>query len=439
MCAIIGLTAFSSFAQSPEKLSYQAVVRNGSGDLITSGTVKLRFTVKSGSANGTTVYQESQNANPNSLGLVVATIGAGTVASGNFANINWPGTTFYLKVEMDPNGGTSYTDLGTTQLLSVPYALHAKTADALTADPQSLELRWDGATPFIDFSNDLTSDYDARLILGSDDQLILQGATLNIGLPGQTWTDFGISSDSRIGVTNGVGGRVAGIMGSDPYGGTWYSYDYENNVFANSRLVGQKVQLVSNSDNIDFYTQYSDIDGANLKLSIQENGLSNANWLIRNYSNEPGFYASSDNWGYLGRPDTRIFKVHAGTYYGNNTSIQSLSDRSLKTNVQPLSQGMSSLMQLRPVSYDFIPEKLFPTKEAREKMIDKDIYGQMGLIAQEVEEVFPGLIRDVEKEDGTVLKTVGYSGLIPVMVKAMQEQQQEIEALKAAVEKLSKR
>lgn len=416
---LMAISALTAMAQVPEGVNYQAVIRNGSGDLVTSGTVKMRFTINAGSATGTTVYQETENLTPNSYGLVTHAIGTGTTVTGSFQSIDWDAAAMYLKVEADPNGGTNYSNLGTDKLQSVPYALHAKTANSLS-------------NPTWSVSGGNVYRSSGRVGVGNSNP----DAKLTIGTPGQTWTDYGITSDSRIGVTNGASGRIAAIMNSTASGGEWLSYDYENGVFANTTILGKQVKLRSNLDNIDFYTGN---DNLNLKLSIQENGQLSNYWTIRGYFSEPAFLPSSDNSGYLGRPDVRIHHVNANTYYGNNTSIQSLSDRSLKTNVQPLSQGMSSLMQLRPVSYDFIPEKLFPTKEAREKMIDKDIYGQMGLIAQEVEEVFPGLIRDVEKEDGTILKTVGYSGLIPVMVKAMQEQQQEIEALKAEVEKLSKR
>ncbi|MEX1189866.1 MAG: hypothetical protein WED33_11455 [Bacteroidia bacterium] len=129
LTAFTGLTAL---AQAPEGVNYQAVIRNAAGELVTSGTVKMRFTVKSGSASGTTVYQESKDLTPNNFGLVTHTIGTGTVSSGTFANIDWDGASQYLKVEADPNGGTSYADLGTNKFQSVPYALHAKTADALT-------------------------------------------------------------------------------------------------------------------------------------------------------------------------------------------------------------------------------------------------------------------------------------------------------------------
>jgi hypothetical protein len=84
-----------------------------------------------GSASGNVVYQETYNPNPqtNVNGLVSVEIGGGEALSGTFSDIDWASGTYFLKTETDPAGGTNYTISGTSQLLSVPYALHAKTAD----------------------------------------------------------------------------------------------------------------------------------------------------------------------------------------------------------------------------------------------------------------------------------------------------------------------
>lgn len=183
--ALMAVSAFTTMAQAPEAFNYQAVIRNASGDLVMGGVVGMRFTVNSGSATGTTVYQETKNLTPNSYGLVKHVIGTGTVTTGNFENIDWGGASMFLKVEADPNGGTNYANLGTNKFQSVPYALEAKHAStashAASADwvgsLSSLELR-PGPTPFLDFANDNTTDYDMRLILINDDQLMIDGGQL---------------------------------------------------------------------------------------------------------------------------------------------------------------------------------------------------------------------------------------------------------------------
>jgi len=118
-------------AQAPEKMSYQAVIRNSSNSLITSTTVGMQISILQGSSTGTAVYIETQTPTSNTNGLVTIEIGAGTVVSGSFATIDWTNGQYFIKTQTDPTGGTSYTITGTSQLLSVPYALHAKTADSL--------------------------------------------------------------------------------------------------------------------------------------------------------------------------------------------------------------------------------------------------------------------------------------------------------------------
>jgi hypothetical protein len=131
---LICTVGFSSvFAQSPEKLSYQAVIRDASNHLIANSAVGMKTSILQGSATGTPVYVEIYNPNPatNANGLVTVEIGGGIPLSGTFANINWANGPYFIKTETDPSGGTNYTVSGTSQLLSVPYALHAKTAEVV--------------------------------------------------------------------------------------------------------------------------------------------------------------------------------------------------------------------------------------------------------------------------------------------------------------------
>lgn len=120
------------WAQSPEKMSYQAVIRNSSEALVTNTTVGMQISILQGSASGTAVYVETQSPTTNANGLISIKIGDGTVQSGDFTNIEWANGPYFIKTETDPAGGTDYTITGTSQLLSVPYALHAKTAESVT-------------------------------------------------------------------------------------------------------------------------------------------------------------------------------------------------------------------------------------------------------------------------------------------------------------------
>jgi hypothetical protein len=122
------------WAQSPNKISYQAVIRNSSDALVTNTQIGMQISILQGSASGSAVFVETHATTTNANGLISVEVGAGAVVSGNFANIDWTNGPYFIKTETDPTGGTSYTITGTSQLLSVPYALHAKTAENLLVE-----------------------------------------------------------------------------------------------------------------------------------------------------------------------------------------------------------------------------------------------------------------------------------------------------------------
>ena len=119
---------FTVFSQSPDKMSYQAVIRDNGNKLLSNTAVGMRISILQYSATGSTVYVETQKPTTNFNGLAGIEIGSGTVVSGSFATIDWSKGPYFIKTETDPNGGTNYTITGTSQLLSVPYALYAKNA-----------------------------------------------------------------------------------------------------------------------------------------------------------------------------------------------------------------------------------------------------------------------------------------------------------------------
>ena len=130
------LIGTSIFAQAPQKMSYQAVIRNTSGALVTSTSVGMKISILQGSATGTVAYSETQTASTNANGLVSLEIGAGTVVSGTFGGINWANGPYFIKTQTDPTGGTNYTIVGSSQLLSVPYALFSANGTPGPQGPQ---------------------------------------------------------------------------------------------------------------------------------------------------------------------------------------------------------------------------------------------------------------------------------------------------------------
>jgi uncharacterized protein (TIGR02145 family) len=125
--AAVFLTA-TVWAQSPNKMSYQAVIRNSSDALVTNTQIGLEVNIRQGTTSGTVVYTETQTPTTNANGLVSIEIGGGS----GFNTIDWANGPYFIETKTDPAGGTNYTITGTSQLLSVPYALYAKTAETIT-------------------------------------------------------------------------------------------------------------------------------------------------------------------------------------------------------------------------------------------------------------------------------------------------------------------
>ena len=126
------LLAIDLLAQAPQKMSYQAVIRNASNNLVVNQSVGIRISIIQGTIFGASLYVETHTASTNANGLVSIEIGSGNILNGNFNTIDWANGPYFIKTETDPTGGSNYTIVGTNQLLSVPYALHAKTAESIS-------------------------------------------------------------------------------------------------------------------------------------------------------------------------------------------------------------------------------------------------------------------------------------------------------------------
>jgi hypothetical protein len=116
------------FAQTPEGINYQAVIRKTNGALVTNTTIAIRIQIKQNSSTGTVVYAERQSVITSQYGLVNFVIGQGTILSGTFSAINWSTGNYWVSLAVDFVNGTNYLDYGSQRLMSAPYALYAKTA-----------------------------------------------------------------------------------------------------------------------------------------------------------------------------------------------------------------------------------------------------------------------------------------------------------------------
>lgn len=141
--------SFSVYAQSPKKISYQAVARDAQGLPVGGQTINVQFNILKGSPSGGGVYSENHSGTPtNEFGLFNVQIGNGSNASGSLAAVDWSDGPYFLSVGIDMNNGSNFQNVGVTELLSVPYALHAQTVD------QAAFANWDQ-----NVNDDFSGDY----------------------------------------------------------------------------------------------------------------------------------------------------------------------------------------------------------------------------------------------------------------------------------------
>ncbi|MCB2195882.1 MAG: hypothetical protein KQH79_08470 [Bacteroidetes bacterium] len=135
LISLLSLVSVYIYSQAPGYFNYQAVIKNTNRELISNQDVKFKISIIPGSISGTAIYSEIHDVTSNDAGLCNLQIGNGNSPSSDFSLINWAMSTYFLKVELDDNGDGTYTDMGTVQLLSVPYSLHANSASyAATID-----------------------------------------------------------------------------------------------------------------------------------------------------------------------------------------------------------------------------------------------------------------------------------------------------------------
>jgi uncharacterized protein (TIGR02145 family) len=143
-----------AYAQSPEKISYQAIIRNSSNALVISAEVGMRISILRDSASGISVYSETQTPVTTADGVVTLEIGTGTSA-GSLSDIDWTDGIYFIKTETDPAGGTNYSISSTCQLMSVPYAFYADiTGDKFSGKYSDLT----GTPDFTDWDRDSTDN-----------------------------------------------------------------------------------------------------------------------------------------------------------------------------------------------------------------------------------------------------------------------------------------
>ncbi|GAB5417980.1 MAG: hypothetical protein Crog4KO_14330 [Crocinitomicaceae bacterium] len=480
LITLLAIFSFTSlFAQSPQLMTYQAVIRNASDALVSNSPVGVQISILQGSPTGVASYIETHTPTSNINGLVTLEIGNGNVVAGNFAAIDWANGPYYLKTETDPTGGTVYSISATTQLLSVPYALHAETAtnvDDADSDPNNeiQNLSLNGTDLTISGGNTVTLPGGSNTLDEAYDQggaglgrtITADAGAVEIVNSGSNLTGLDVSSSvnnstGMLSTHNGVGVAIRAESTNAANGFSAIQANTNSNTANNAAILGNNTGAGYGVTGQIPATAAGEagVYGSNLRttggygvLGIGFNGIVGQTI----YGNGYGLYGS--NTGASG--------LAIGTYgigfngvYGQTTDVTNgwsgyftqdigvdgsgysiggwftVSDRRLKSNFTPIESPLDRLLLLNGMSYT-----LTTNSKPAEGELTTTARQQYGVIAQEVEEVFPEMVQEKalfnNAGDETVYKTVNYDQLIPVLIESIRELNEKVEKLEAEVKEL---
>lgn len=473
------LASFTVLAQVPQRMSYQAVVRNSANALVVNTTVGMRISILQDVATGPAVYVETHSATTNSNGLVSLEIGGGNVVTGDFYGIDWANNQYFVKTETDPTGGTNYTITGTSQFLSVPYALYA-----LSAGSNNLQEVLDAGNTA---TRTVTSAAPNTMVLNTTG-----GTTSSITYRGISSTITGTAGNPRAiqGWSNGVNSQVNTGIGGYASNSTYLN----NGIYGNSSgttsdnyaVWGIAVNAINGKENrgVMGYGTTPTATGWNYGTTGWAGGSEVANIALGGYA-DAADSQNGDNYGVSARASATsvsgtnygIYSEaangavnYAGFFNGDVTLTGTLvqpSDRKLKKDIHAIASALDKINALEPVSY------LYDEEKNKGLYLPKNL--QYGFIAQDLERVFPNLVSkqvlnlktvgkggketvelDAEgnaiqtmvskesnsqstTEDKEEFKGINYTGLISILTQGIKEQQEQIEVLKAKNEALEKR
>lgn len=458
---IASLIAVGIYAQAPEKFNYQAVVRDKSGNALTNQSIVLRMSIHESSATGTIVYQEIQNVTTNKLGIVNIQIGGVNPENGyDFSKLDWSSKSKYIQIEIDYEGGSNFVDMGSTELLSVPYALYAKQSGSDDTKGGSWNTTGNAGILATDFIG--TTD---------NNDIVFKRSALNAGRIGLVNVSFGLSSNpantgngnTAIGVktlslntignyntavgsfalksnTQGLGNVGIGLSaltlnttGIYNTASGYLALGFNttgnfNTANGGNALYGNNTGISNTA--IGAEALFTNTTGSNNTacgrnaLTTSTTGSSNtaigfeALKLVTTGSNNIGIGNNAQVPNVAGSNQVRIGNasiIYAGIQVGWSVT----SDSRLKSDIKKSDLGLDFIMKLNPVSYT--------------RLTDDSKKTEYGFIAQELEE---SLNNSNAKSTGIITKddngmySVRYNDLIAPITKAIQEQQALIESLK---------
>lgn len=493
----------SLIGQAPYQFNFQAVARNAQGNPVATQEVVFRLSILQGAINGSAVYMETQPAVTNSFGLANLLVGTGTPDVGSLPTVDWEAGPYFLQIEIDLENDGTFAFAGVSPLMSVPYALHAKTTEQPgPPGPQGepgapSEPGMPGAAGM--------SAYEIWLSEGNTGSEADFIASL-VGPPGEG----GNATGNTLGEAYNEGGAGAGrVISADagavevnlPTGGTTgllvnssalesAAIRANNNATgvairaenANASNTFAAIQAVTNSANVDNAAIIGNNDGAGYGVAgqipasatggaaiygsnLRLNGGSGVsgigvNGVVGTAQNAGGFgiYGVNNQPGNTTNLAIGAYGLGFHGVYGQTTNVtagwagyftadlgvegtgislfgwNTVSDERLKSNIRPIEGALERLMQVNGKQYTLrVPQ-------SGQKKLDEEgeptayrTAEQYGVIAQEVEAVFPEMVQTkrvfLANGDETEYKLVNYDELIPVLIEAIKELNAKVEFL----------
>lgn len=474
MCVTLAMLLSSRVqAQAPQKFNYQAVARNASGVVIVNQTIGVEFgIINIDGANTNMVYVEQNTASTNNLGLFTLEVGGGFPTVGTFSAIDWSKNTKLLSVNIDPTGGTNYSITGSSQLLSVPYALYAENTKDVnawnrngnagtnpannfigTVDAQSLAFKVNNKKSGIIDVNNTAFGYSAlaansgisNVAIGSNalehntayDNTAVGAGALYHNTSGYENTAIGslaldYNQTGSKNVANGKWSMIFNTIGGDNVA-VGHSSLYHNTTGSSNVAEGTNALYTLNGGNnsvaLGYYADVSSVALSNAVV-IGGQAVVNSNDKVR-----------------IGNSVVSVIEGQVAYSYPSDARFKfNVNDKAVK--------GLDFITKLRPVNYQFDTKKFdehlmqnMPDsiKAQRAQGLDYETSKQVvhtGFLAQEVEAaakesgyVFDGVHAPQTKEDNY---SVAYSQFVVPLVKAVQEQQAMIDELKKSNQALEK-
>lgn len=486
------LTLKITCAQAPSKINYQSIIRNNTGALVTNTLIGVKISLLQSSSTGTVVFAERHTPTTNINGLANIEIGTGTNLTGSFANIDWANGTYFLKTETDITGGTNYTIVSTTQMLSVPYALYATNSTTAqnawsitgnsivstnylgTNNNMPLKLKVNNS-PFgiLDNANNGNVGIGQNTLISNTTgvNLVSIGSgslALNTTGSGNTATGWNALNSNTIGQNNvaiGIENSRYNISGNS--NSSLGAYALRENIGGGGNVaIGRDALRYNTSGNTNTAIGFFSL---NLNSSGQDNVAIGSNSLVYNTT---GFYNTSigSNSGRsipAGTMNTTCIGYNTGwnstsdnnvnignfsiTSIGGQVNWATYSDNRIKKNIQENVPGLAFITKLKPVTYNLDIKKQYKIAMNGREDSSANYEGkynienikQSGFLAQDVEKAandcnysFSG----VEiPENGKGLYKLRYAEFVIPLVKAVQEQQIQIEMLSNQNKQLLKR